>query len=429
MVLLNWGETREEVKEMTRPFDIPKKMVFTAYELVKANAGAAGVDQQSLEDFERNLKRNLYKIWNRMSSGSYFPPPVRQVPIPKKAGGIRILGIPTVGDRIAQAVVKLWLEPYLEPCFLPDSYGYRPNKSALDAVGVVRKRCWSYDWVLEFDIKGLFDNIPHELLMKAVRKHTNCGWVLLYIERWIKAPMEQEDGTQITRDRGTPQGGVISPLLSNLFMHYAFDLWMKRNHSDRPWCRYADDGLVHLESEHDAWEMYAELKQRFAACGLELHPEKTKIVYCKDDARKGNYQNTSFDFLGYTFRPRSCKSPKGNSLFVGFTPAVSGKAMKGMRSRVRKLNVRNRTDLTLEAIAKWLNPILRGWLNYYGVYRRSCLNPLWRHIDRTLMAWLMATFGHLRNRKTKAATLLLRIARKKPNLFVHWQTGMVGSVT
>ena len=238
-----------------------------------------------------------------MSSGSYFPPPVRAVTIPKKSGGERILGVPTVGDRIAQMVVKQLIEPDLDPIFRPDSYGYRPRKSALDAVGVTRERCWKYDWVLEFDIKGLFDNLPHELLLKAVQKHVKCKWALLYIERWLTAPVEKE-GLLIERTHGTPQGGVISPILSNLFLHYAFDLWMTRTHPGLPWCRYADDGLVHCRSEQEAEALKAELHARLAECGLEMHPTKTKIVYCKDGKRKGRYPNVTFDFLGYQFRPQ-----------------------------------------------------------------------------------------------------------------------------
>ena len=268
-----------------KPFMIEKRQVYEAYKAVKSNKGVAGVDGQTIEQFEADLGGNLYKIWNRMSSGSYFPPPVRAVTIPKKSGGERILGVPTVGDRIAQMVVKQLIEPDLDPIFLPDSYGYRPRKSALDAVGVTRERCWKYDWVLEFDIKGLFDNLPHELLLRAVQKHVKCQWALLYIERWLTAPMEKEG--VIERTRGTPQGGVISPILSNLFLHYAFDLWMTRTHPGLPWCRYADDGLVHCRSEQEAEALKAELQARLAECGLEMHPTKTKIVYCKDGKRKG----------------------------------------------------------------------------------------------------------------------------------------------
>src|SRR6202041_4191305 len=285
--------------------------VYEAYKAVKSKAGAAGVDRQTIEQFDSNLRSNLYKIWNRMSSGSYFPPPVRAVSIPKKTGGQRILGVPTVADRVAQMVVKQLIEPDLDPIFLADSYGYRPRKSALDAIGVTRKRCWKYDWVLEFDISGLFDNLPRDLLLKAVRKHVKCKWALLYIERWLTAPMEKE-GTLIERTRGTPQGGVISPVLSNLFLHYAFDLWMARTHPDLPWCRYADDGLVHCRSELEAETIKVNLQARLAEGRLERHPTKTKIVYCKDGNRKGKYPNIQFDFLGYGFRPRLVRRSRDN---------------------------------------------------------------------------------------------------------------------
>ena len=335
-----------------KPFDIEKKRVYEAYKAVKSNGGAAGVDGQTIEQFEADLKNNLYKIWNRMSSGTYFPPPVRAVSIPKKSGGQRILGVPTVADRVAQMVVKHVIEPDLDPVFLPDSYGYRPRKAALDAVGVTRERCWKYDWVLEFDIKGLFDNIDHTLLLRAVRKHVTCKWALLYIERWLTAPMVQEDGTIIERSRGTPQGGVVSPILSNLFMHYAFDLWTTRTHPDLPWCRYADDGLVHCRSERETEALRAELQARLAECHLELHPTKTKIVYCKDGKRKATYPNVKFDFLGYCFRPRWVKRLRDNTMFCGFNPAVSPAALKTMRSAIRDLGIRHRTQMSLADIAR-----------------------------------------------------------------------------
>ena len=413
--------------EKTKQFNIPKQLFVKAFKYVKANAGACGVDQQSLEDFERNLKDNLYKLWNRMSSGCYFPPPVKAVEIPKKSGGVRILGVPTVGDRVCQMVAKLMFEPMVEPYFLPDSYGYRPNKSALDAIGVTRQRCWNYDWVLEFDIRGLFDNISHELLMKAVRKHTQEPWIILYIERWLKAPMQQTDNTVRARTCGTPQGGVISPVLSNLFLHYVFDIWMKHHHPGTPWCRYADDGLVHCKSLQQAQHLLSELKQRFEQCKLELHPGKTKIVYCKDGSRKGNYPSKSFDFLGYTFRARVCKNTKRNSLFVNFTPAVSKAAIKSMRAKVRKDNVRNRTDLSLDDIARWYNPVINGWLNYYGAYNRSAMYPVLRHVNRTLVAWAMRKYRCFNNRKTWASNFLEEISKKQPRLFAHWRKGMIGA--
>ena len=357
-----------------KPFNIEKRLVYEAYKAVKSNRGAAGVDEQTIEQFEADLSGNLYKIWNRMSSGTYFPPPVRAVAIPKKSGGERILGVPTVADRVAQTVVKLLIEPILDSVFLADSYGYRPNKSALDAVGATRERCWKYDWVLEFDIKGLFDNIDHELLLRAVQKHITCKWALLYIERWLKAPMVQEDGTTMERSRGTPQGGVVSPILANLFMHYAFDVWMTRAHPDLPWCRYADDGLVHCRTAQEADALKVELQARLAECHLEMHPTKTKVVYCKDGKRKGKHPNVKFDFLGYCFRPRLVRRFRDNSLFGGFNPAVSPSALKTMRETIRDLKIRRQTQLSLQDIAKQLNLSFGGGLRTMGTMSpRRCI--------------------------------------------------------
>ena len=414
------------MRATNKPFHIDKRLVFEAFRAVKSNRGAAGVDEQTIEQFETDLSGNLYKIWNRMSSGTYFPPPVRAVAIPKKSGGERILGVPTVADRVAQMVVKQVIEPDLDPIFLADSYGYRPRKSALDAVGVTRKRCWKYDWVLEFDIKGLFDNINHELLLRAVRKHITCKWALLYIERWLKAPMVQEDGATVERSRGTPQGGVVSPVLANLFMHYAFDLWMARTHPDLPWCRYADDGLVHCRNEQEAQALKLELQARLAECHLEMHPTKTKIVYCKDKKRKGRYPNVKFDFLGYCFRPRLVRSVRDNSLFCGFNPAVSPSALQAMRQTIRDLNLRRQTQLSLQDIARQLNPLLRGWIAYYGRYALSALHPLLRYVNQTLVAWARRKFKRFQRHTTPASQLFVRLARARVDLFVHWKIGQTG---
>ena len=410
-----------------KSFTISKNLVMDAFKAVKSNAGSAGVDNQSIEDFESNLKDNLYKIWNRMSSGSYFPPPVKAVAIPKKSGGERILGVPTVADRVAQMVIKKIFEPLVEPSFLPDSYGYRPAKSALDAVGITRKRCWRYDWVLEWDIKGLFDNIPHDLLLKAVKKHTESKWVLLHIERWLKAPLQLPDGTLVQRTKGTPQGGVVSPVLSNLFLHYAFDVWITRKFPNAPWCRYADDGLVHCKTEREAQAIRHALEHRLAECGLTLHPDKTKIVYCKDSNRRGKYPTTQFDFLGYTFRPRSAKNPKANMIFTCFLPAVSSAALKAMRQGTKRGNLRNRVDLSLEEIAKWYNPVLRGWIEYYGRFYRTAMHPVFSHFNRTLVKWAMRKYKRLKVHKTRASLFMQRIAKSRPSLFIHWQLGLSGS--
>jgi RNA-directed DNA polymerase len=409
-----------------KPFKIDKRFVYEAYKGVKSNAGAAGVDGETIEQFEADLQNNLYKLWNRMSSGSYFPPPVRAVSIPKKSGGQRILGVPTVADRVAQMVVKQLIEPDLEPIFLADSYGYRPRKSALDAVGVTRQRCWKYDWVLEFDIKGLFDNIDHELLLRAVRKHVTCKWALLYIERWLTAPMEQDDGIRTARACGTPQGGVISPILSNLFLHYTFDLWMTRTHPDLPWCRYADDGLVHCRTEQEAQALQAKLQARLAQCRLELHPTKTKIVYCKDAKRRGKYPNVMFDFLGYCFRPRLVQNSRHHTLFCGFTPAVSVSAMKAMRTTIRELGLRHRTELSMADIARQINPLLRGWIAYYGRYTPSALNPMLRYVNLTLRAWVMRKFKRFAAKTFRAGRFLERMAREHTDMFVHWRLGLTG---
>jgi len=406
-----------------KPFEISKKVVWEAWKRVKANHGAAGVDEESIADFEKDLKNNLYKIWNRMSSGCYFPPAVRTVGIPKKGGGERLLGIPTVADRIAQMVAKMHLEAVLEPYFHQDSYGYRPGKSAIQAVEVTRRRCWRYDWVLEFDIKGLFDNIDHDLLMRAVRKHTDCKWMLLYIERWLKAPFQGEDGRVRERTKGTPQGGVISPLLANLFLHYVFDKWMERNYPKTPFCRYADDGVVHCRTEKEALIRKEMLETRFKECHLELHPEKTRVIYCKDEDRRKDHPRTSFDFLGFTFRPRRSKSRWGK-YFINFTPAVSNEAGKGMRQEARRWRLHLRSDKSLEDLSKMFSPIIRGWINYYGSFYKSALYPTLRHLNRTLARWAMRKFKRLRRHRRRADYWLGRIARKEPWLFPHWQMGI-----
>ena len=411
----------------TKPFTIDMKLVYDAYRAVKANAGAAGVDGQSLEQFGKDLMRNLYKIWNRMSSGSYFPPPVRAVPIPKKNGGQRLLGVPTVADRVAQMVVKQIVERAVEPIFLPDSYGYRRNKSAEDALRVTRERCWRYDWVLEFDIRGLFDNIDHTLLMRAVRKHVKCKWSLLYIERWLKAPMEMEDGSRVERTKGTPQGGVISPVLANLFLHYAFDVWMAREYPDLPWCRYADDGLVHCRTEAEAIAVKAKLAARLAECYLEMHPDKTKIVYCKHGRRKRKYPNTRFDFLGYCFRQTCSMNCKTKKLFTNFGPQVSASSIKAMLQEIRGLKLRRTTYIELADIARKINPILRGWLNYYGLFDPSEMYPVWRYVNATLRAWVMRKYKRYAGRKTRASLMLHSIYNKRPKLFVHWHQGDIGA--
>jgi RNA-directed DNA polymerase len=418
---------REEPMDKTKSYEISKQVVLEAYQKVKANKGAAGIDDESLEAFEANLKNNLYKIWNRMSSGSYFPPAVKGVEIPKKSGGKRLLGVPTVGDRVAQMVAKIYFEPKVEPYFHKDSYGYRPGKSAIQALAVTRQRCWQYNWVLEFDIKGLFDNIDHELLMKAVRQHTVNPWVILYIQRWLKAPFQMPDGIVKERTKGTPQGGVISPVLANLFLHYAFDKWMDKEHPDKPFARYADDAVVHCKNKEDAEELRNSLEKRLAECKLELHPTKTRIVYCKDDHRKGNYPENKFDFLGYTFRPREARNKYG-ILFTSFIPAVSNKAKKAMQQTIHDWRLQLMSDRTLTDISHMYNPKIRGWANYYGSFYKSGMCSVYWQLNRALIRWAMRKFKKLRAHKQRACHWLGRMARQEPKLFVHWQMGIFPGV-
>ena len=411
----------------TKPFSIAKRTVWDAYKQVKANRGAAGIDNETIVMFEQNESKNLYKLWNRMSSGSYFPPPVKQVEIPKAKGGFRKLGIPTVSDRIGQTVVKLIIEPILEPIFHTDSYGYRPGKSAKQAVAVTRERCWKYDWVVEFDIKGAFDNIDHVLLMKAVRTHIKEDWILLYIERWLKAPFEMEDGTLVMRERGTPQGGVVSPILMNLFMHYTFDCWMQRTHSDCPFARYADDGVVHCRSQKQAEIVMQSIALRLEECGLLMHPEKSKIVYCKESKRTKVYSQVQFTFLGFTFRPRKAINKQGR-IFTGFLPGASDDALKRMRKVVHGWKLHRQTPAKLTDLVQRYNPIIRGWWQYYGAFYRTSMYELFQYIDMKLEQWARRKYKTLRRHKRRSSEWLSKMKKVCPQKFTHWQVigGAVG---
>jgi RNA-directed DNA polymerase len=407
---------------MTKPFNISKVIVWEAYQKVKANGGAAGVDNESIQAFDQNLKGNLYKLWNRLSSGSYFPPPVKGVLIPKKSGGERLLGVPTVADRIAQMVAKMTLEPLLEPVFHQDSYGYRPGRSAHDAIALVRQRCWKYDWVVEFDIRKFFDSIDHGLMIRALRKHCQIPWVLLYAERWLKAPMETRAGGTTERSSGTPQGGVVSPLLANLFLHYAFDRWVSENLRGVPFCRYADDGVLHCKSKEQAELVVEKIRVRFRQCGLELHPEKTRIIYCLDVNRKGDYPEHSFTFLGYTFRPRRSMDKYGR-VYVNFSPAVSRDALRAMRQTIRGWHIQLKNDKELSDLSAMFNPVLRGWMNYYGRFYASAMRPVWKHMNGFLVRWLMRKYKSLAWHKRRARKTLGRLAETWPEAFVHWKVG------
>jgi RNA-directed DNA polymerase len=406
---------------MAKSFNISKHAVWNAYLAIKANKGSAGIDKQTIEDFEVDLKSNLYKIWNRMSSGSYFPPPVRRVDIPKSNGKLRPLGIPTVSDRIAQMVVKNSLEPLVEPHFHDDSYGYRPGKSALDAVAQARRRCWRDDWVLDMDIQGFFDALDHKLVMRAVSRFTQCKWVLLYIKRWLKADVILPDGERVQRTQGTPQGGVISPLIANIFLHLGFDKWMQDKFSCVHFERYADDIVVHCRSHKQLEFIERQIRVRFAQCKLELCPEKTKIVYCKSSSRKGEYVHQSFDFLGYTFRPRSSRDSHGK-FFVSFSPAVSRKALKAMRQKI-KLHplIKGYFSLSIEELAKAINPVIQGWINYYGKFRKSSMSAIYDYINGKLINWARRKFKNLQRRKWRAGKWLRKLYLQNPALFAHWR--------
>jgi RNA-directed DNA polymerase len=412
-----------EPKQQDKPFQIDKMVVWEAFQRVKANKGAAGVDEQSIAEFEQDLQNNLYRVWNRLSSGSYFPPPVKAVEIPKAGGkGVRVLGVPTVADRIAQTVVRMYLEPKVEPAFHPDSYGYRPGKSALDAVGTCRQRCWRADWVIDLDIRAFFDTVPHDLVLKAVAHHTDQRWILLYVQRWLQAPLQQRDGTLVTRDRGTPQGSAISPLLANLFMHYAFDAWMVRGFPAVQFERYCDDVVVHCRSEFQAHRVRNAIAARLAQVGLELHPDKTRVVYCKDADRRGDHEVTSFTFLGYEFRPRLARSKTGKH-FVSFLPAVSTDAMKAMGQQIRSWHLARRSDKSLDDLARMFNSIVQGWINYYGRFYKSKLLYFLRRLNQHLMRWARQKYKRLRRRERRAMGWLAEIARRSPRLFAHWRLG------
>jgi RNA-directed DNA polymerase len=404
-----------------KSIEISKELVWASWKRVKSNAGSAGIDEQSIADFESDLEKQLYKVWNRLSSGCYFPPPIKAVEIPKRSGGKRRLGIPNVADRVAQTAIKALVEPRLEAVFAEDSYGYRPGRSAHDALGVTRKRCWQYDWVLEYDIKGLFDNLSHDLLLKAIEHHIKEKWIVMYIERWLKAPMILGDGKEMERTCGTPQGGVISPVLANLFLHYAIDAWSERALPGIPWCRYADDGLFHCNSRSQAEYVLQRLTERLRQCKLEIHPTKTRIVYCHDDNRKARHEHESFVFLGLEFRARSAENKQTRKVFRSFGPALGKDRLKELRYRVKhELRILNRTDLPLEDLANEINPVIMGWLNYYGKFQPSAMRPLAYYIDTRLARWARKKYKKLNRSVAKSRKLIVQISDQDPGLFAHW---------
>lgn len=403
-----------------KPFQIPKALVWEAYQKVAANKGAPGVDEVTLGEFEKDLKNNLYRVWNRMSSGSYFPPPVRAVEIPKSHGaGTRMLGVPTLADRIAQTVVALTLEPRMERIFRPDSYGYRVGRSALDAVAACRQRCWQWDWVVDLDIQNFFGSCPHDLIVKAVEANTDQPWVLLYVRRWLAASVQQPDGTLTTPERGTPQGSAVSPVLANLFLHYALDAWLAREYPGLHFERYVDDAVVHCATRRQAEQVRTAIGRRLAEVGLQLHPTKTKIVYCKDSKRRSSHEHTSFTFLGYTFRPRKSRNSTTGRIFTSFAPAMSRDAVAAKSAEVRSWRIHRRTGQTLADLADAINPMVRGWMNYWGRFNRLEMFPLLKRINAYLVRWARKKYKRLRAFKS-AMAWWQAVTQRCRTLFVHW---------
>jgi group II intron reverse transcriptase/maturase len=402
-----------------KPFAVAGYEVWRAWEQVRDNKGAPGADGQSVAAFEERLEDNLHRIWNRMSSGTWFPPPVRAAVIPKAGGGTRTLGVPTVADRVAQAVAANRIVTVTEKFFHAGSYGYRPGRGAHDALAVARERCWKSGWVAGFDIRAFSGSVPHGLVVRAVEGLRLAAWVLLYVKRWLAAPVIMPDGEVRARDRGTPQGSVVSPVLASLFLHWAFDAWMDREFPDCPFERYADDGLIHCTSAARARQVLAALEQRMKEVGLELHPAKTRIIYCKDYRRLKPWDGpVSFDFLGYEFRPRDTMGKY--SRFTGFDLAVSPKALKRMNAVVSGWRLHRHTGLTWEQLTSWIGPVIHGWMTYYGRFRRSVLDPLLARINYHVQKWIRRKYRRLKSYKAMKRAWD-RITAQTPGLLPHWR--------
>jgi RNA-directed DNA polymerase len=325
-----------------------------------------------------------------------------------------------VVDRVAQTVAVMALEPNVEEVFLDDSYGYRPGRSPLDAVKVCRERCFRKDWVVDLDVKAFFDSVPWDLMLKAVDRHTDSKWVLLYVERWLEAPMLMPDGTLNARTKGTPQGGPVSPLLANLCLHYGFDAWMSREFPTVVFERFADDAVVRCVAERQARQVREAIADRFAEIGLELHPDKTKIVYCKDSRRRQEFDQVSFTFCGYAFRPRMAFDKNRKQVYTGFLPAVAPEKLTEMSRKITSWRIHRRTNQTLNEIARWLNPVLRGWLNYFTVFYPSKVIPLCERVDRHLMRWARRKYKRLERSDKRAREWLDTVRERAPRLFAHW---------
>lgn len=408
----------------TKSVPVSKQQVWLAYKKVRSNAGSAGIDQISMDEYDSKRSEHLYKLWNRMASGSYFPAPVKEVEIPKKDGKMRKLGIPTISDRVAQMVVKDYLEPRFEKLFSPHSYGYRPGKNAHQALSAVRENVRMLDWVIDLDIKGFFDTIDHVKLMLALEKHVSEKWCLMYIERWLQTPVQTKTGELVERQgKGTPQGGVISPLLANLFLHYAMDKWLEQTHSAVRYVRYADDAVLHCKSKVQADYVLRNLRKRMKQCGLELHPEKTRLVYCKDYRRQEQHESVKFDFLGYSFQPRTAKSKRDGSLYLGYDCAISISSKKRIAATMKALDIEHLTHKSIVGVAQFLEPYIRGWVNYYGKFRLWEMNPLFQLLRRRLVMWARKRYKRYKTSINRAYRWLERVKDQYPSLFYQWRLG------
>lgn len=413
----------------TKSIPISRQMVLEAYQKVRSNKGSAGVDSISMQEFDANRRKHLDKLWNRMASGSYFPPPVKEVEIPKKDGSIRKLGIPTISDRVGQMVVKLFIEPRLEIEFSSNSYGYRPGKNAHQALAKVRENCWKQDWEIDLDIKGFFDNIDHNKLMLAVEKHVPENWVKLYIKRWLEAPVFTVSGELIQKQgKGTPQGGVISPLLANLFLHYAFDRWLEKTDKGVQFSRYADDVIIHCKSKAHAERILNLVHQRMESVGLELHPQKIKTVYCRDHRRKGKSPVVKFDFLGYSFQPRTAFSKKKGGLFLGYDCAISIRSRKRIADKLEELNLNKLSFKSIVGVAQYLNPMIRGWVHYYGKFKMYELTKVFRLLSQRLVWWARRRYKRYKTSIRKAYKWLETVRKQYPTLFYHWNFSQINVI-
>ena len=408
----------------TKSVPVSKQQVWLAYKKVRSNAGSAGIDQVSMDEYDAHRSDHLYKLWNRMASGSYFPAPVKEVEIPKKDGKMRKLGIPTISDRVAQMVVKDYLEPRFEKLFSPHSYGYRPGKNAHQALSAVRENVRMLDWVIDLDIKGFFDTIDHVKLMLALEKHVSEKWYLMYIERWLQTPVQTKTGELVAKQgKGTPQGGVISPLLANLFLHYAMDKWLEQTHSAVRYVRYADDAVLHCKSKVQAEYVLRNVRKRMKQCGLELHPEKTRLVYCKDYRRQEQHESVKFDFLGYSFQPRTAKSKRDGSLYLGYDCAISIRSKKRIAATMKELDIKHLTHKSIVGVAQFLEPYIRGWVNYYGKFRLWEMNPLFQLLRRRLVMWARKRYKRYKTSVNRAYRWLERVKDQFPTLFYQWRLG------